>query len=65
MQKIIRESVAVTRQVLGNQAGVGCWVLQNIVCEKYGEAPGPGGVCVCAEGFRGDPCAPYIGGGPA
>ncbi|XP_076452037.1 uncharacterized protein LOC143287687 [Babylonia areolata] len=33
----------------------------EVICEKEEEVPGPGGVCVCAEGYRGNPCAPYIG----
>ncbi|KAL8571602.1 hypothetical protein ACOMHN_061756 [Nucella lapillus] len=33
----------------------------KVICEKTEEQPGPGGVCVCADGYRGNPCKPYIG----
>lgn len=32
-----------------------------VVCVNEGEVPGPGGKCVCGEGYRGKPCQPYIG----
>ncbi|KAK7116410.1 microfibril-associated glycoprotein 4-like [Littorina saxatilis] len=33
----------------------------EIKCEETGQTMGPDGECVCAEGFRGKPCAPYNG----